>query len=111
MAYRMPLAPPVLVGLAIDVSGSMRQSFDNQSGSSTSHISEFRVALDRSMDRVRAKILDASGEPDSDAPSSLVFVYAYGLSRDPGIIDLLAMLDDPRTFAALTLADTIREVV
>ncbi|MCI0458061.1 MAG: VWA domain-containing protein [Gemmataceae bacterium] len=85
-------APAALVGVAVDVSGSMQGSIRNHHGTSQSRIQSFQEALGRVVraSRQRAEELARSGGPGS--AEALVFAYAFGLSTSPEVVDLLALL-------------------
>jgi len=87
-----PISPVALIGVAVDVSGSMQGSIRNRSGKSQSRFQSFREALDRVVgeNRQRAEELARSGGPDS--AEALVFAYAFGLSTSPEVADLFALL-------------------
>lgn len=99
------------MGLTIDVSGLLKESFDNRSGSNTLHLAEFRRALGRTMDCARSRSASGADEPHPDACECLVFAYAFGLAEGSGIIDLLGMLDDRRVLTVLAMAGAIENVV
>ena len=84
--------PVALIGVAVDVSGSMQGSIRNRNGTSQSRFESFREALVRVVraSRQRAEELARSGGPGG--AEALVFAYAFGLSTSPEVVDLLALL-------------------
>jgi hypothetical protein len=87
-----PASPAALIGVAVDVSGSMQGSIRNCSGRSQSRFESFREALVRVVTegRQRAEELARGGGPAE--AEALVFVYAFGLSVRPEVADLFALL-------------------
>jgi len=85
-------SPAALLGVAVDVSGSMRSSIRNRNGTSLSRFQSFQEALGRVLraGRQRAEELARNGGPGS--AEVLVFAYAFGLSTSPEVVDLLALL-------------------
>lgn len=86
------LSPPAaLVGLAIDVSGSMQSNIRNRDGTAETRFGSFQGALLQVVHegQQRAGELAASGTPESEA---LIFAYAFGLSVSPDVVDLFALL-------------------
>lgn len=85
-------SPAALVGVAVDVSGSMQSSIRNLHGSNQSRFQSFREALGRVVhtSRQRAEELTRSG--GSGSAEALVFAYAFGLSTSPEVVDMLALL-------------------
>ena len=83
--------PAALVGVAVDVSGSMQGSIRNRYGANQSRFQSFQEALGRVVraSRQRAEELARSG---ANSVEALVFAYAFGLSTSPGVVDLLALL-------------------
>jgi hypothetical protein len=84
--------PAALVGVAVDVSGSMQGSIRNRDGTHQSRFQSFQEALGRVVraSRERAEELARSGGPGS--AEAVVFAYAFGLSTSPEVVDLLALL-------------------
>jgi hypothetical protein len=85
-------SPAALVGVAVDVSGSMQTSMRNRHGASLSRFQSFQEALGRaiSSSRQRAEELARNGGPGS--ADALIFAYAFGMSTSPEVVDLLALL-------------------
>ena len=85
-------SPAALVGVAVDVSGSMQGSIRNRHGTKQSRFQSFQEALSRVVraSQERAEELAQSGDPGS--AEALVFAYAFGLSGSPEVVDLLALL-------------------
>jgi hypothetical protein len=81
-----------LVGVAVDVSGSMQGSIRNRDGTSQSRFQSFQKALGFVVraSRERAEELSRSGGPGT--AEAVVFAYAFGLSTSPEVVDLLALL-------------------
>ena len=127
MASQQSLPPVALIGIGIDVSRSMKGSFDNRSGSDISRLAEFRRALAGAMERARSRAKDLArsntegrarskikGRADHRDPAErdcLVFAYAFGLTEGSGIIDLFGMLDDRKVLNVLAVAGAIEAVV
>ena len=90
----MPSAqsPAALVGVAVDVSGSMQSSIRNRDGKNQSRFRSFQEALGRIVraSRQRADELASTGGPDR--AEALIFAYAFGLSTSPEVVDLFALL-------------------
>jgi hypothetical protein len=88
-AETMPAASAVaqatIIGVAVDVSGSMEDSFDNRSIDMASRLETVRASIGRKFD---AQILRDLGE---DTPNTRVFSYAFGL-RSGAVCDLFSML-------------------
>lgn len=74
-----------IVGVGLDVSGSMEGSFDNRSTDMSSRLETVRASLGRKLD---ARTLRAAG---AEAPPVRIFCYAFGL-RDGDTCDLFSML-------------------
>jgi hypothetical protein len=74
-----------IVGLALDVSGSMADSFDNRSTNVPSRLETVRASLGRRLD---AQVVREAG---AKAPTVRVFSYAFGL-RSGEVCDLFSML-------------------
>jgi hypothetical protein len=74
-----------IIGVALDVSGSMEGSFDNRSTDMSSRLETVRASLGRKLD---ARTLRAAS---AQAPPVRIFCYAFGL-RDGGACDLFSML-------------------
>ena len=85
-------SPAALIGIAVDVSGSMQGSIRNHSGKSQSRFQSFQQAFSRVIDegRQRAEELARGGGPES--VEAFIFAYAFGLSTSPEAADLFALL-------------------
>jgi hypothetical protein len=79
MSQRAEVAPPLLIGVGIDVSGSMESSINNRVGRRQSRLGAFREALNRGASSAQ-RHLGPTG--DSAAHVSL-FAYSFGLSVCP----------------------------
>ena len=83
----------VLVGIAVDVSGSMKQSIRNESGGDLDRLGGFLRSLKRLSDEAKRAI---EGARKGDATASIdLFVYAFGLNaKTSGVehCDLLSLL-------------------
>jgi hypothetical protein len=79
----------MLVGIAIDVSGSMRESMNNNSGGSLSRLESFR----RSLNSLAADARRLATEAKQMGAQSIVrlFVYGFGLRNDR-VCDLLSLI-------------------
>ncbi len=78
---------PLLVGIGIDVSGSMEASIDNRSGSKQTRLEGFRQAL---RDGISNSKQFLESVEKTDAPVHL-FAYAFGL-RTGDVCDLLSLV-------------------
>jgi hypothetical protein len=78
---------PLLVGIGLDVSGSMESSINNRVGSRQTRLEGFREALEQGVNKSK-KFLDSV--QNSDAPLSL-FAYAFGL-RTGDVCDLFSLI-------------------
>ncbi len=85
-------SPAALLGVAVDVSGSMQGSIRNRQGTKQTRFQSFWESLARVVQASwqRAEELAQSGGPDS--AEALVFAYAFGLSTSPEVVDLLSLL-------------------
>jgi hypothetical protein len=79
--------PPLLIGVGIDVSGSMESSINNRVGARQSRLAAFRDALTRGASSAQRHLGPVGG---SGSKVSL-FAYAFGL-RDGGVCDLLSLV-------------------
>ena len=79
----------VLVGIALDTSGSMRDSIRNESGGALSRLESARQAIEKTGRSVRSNLLRrASG---SELNAFHLFAYAFGL-RIGGVGDLFSLV-------------------
>lgn len=77
----------LLIGIGLDVSGSMESSIRNRSGQEQSRIEAFQVALKQSLERSKA-VLESSRGP---ALPVYIFAYAFGL-RAGSVGDLFSLI-------------------
>lgn len=68
-----------LIGIAVDVSGSMRASIRNESGDNQSRLESFREALDHLVQEAK-KTLDLKKEQKAESVVDL-FIYGFGLKQ------------------------------
>lgn len=96
--YRPTPEQPLLIGLLVDVSGSMMSSIKNRQGRSSSRIESFRDALNDLVEK--AKEMSRVGSSEKVAPLIKIFAYAFGFGnplaflfggRGPQVRDLLAL--------------------
>ncbi len=81
-----------LVGLVVDVSGSMETSIRNEADGELSRFESFQRALDRLLDEARSVL---RSRPDREKNSALIdlFVYCFGLKdKVIEVADLLALM-------------------
>lgn len=81
-----------LVGLVVDVSGSMETSIRNEADGKLSRFESFQRALDRLLDEARSVL---RSRPDREKNSALIdlFVYCFGLKdKVIEVADLLALM-------------------
>jgi hypothetical protein len=104
-----PVSPAALIGVAVDVSGSMQSSIRKHGGQSQSRFESFREALGRVVaeSRQRAEELARGGGPAE--AEALVFVYAFGLSVRPDVADLFALLAAAEGVAAPAEIERLKE--
>jgi hypothetical protein len=98
LEHRPTPEQPLLVGLLVDVSGSMATSIQNRAGQSQSRLEGFRDALDDLVER--AKEMSRVGSSEKIAPLIKIFAYGFGFGnplsllfggRGPEVRDLLAL--------------------
>jgi len=89
---------PLLVGLLVDVSGSMLASIENKSGAAQNRLKSFRDSFEDLVRRARE--LSTTGQTEQVAPLVSIFAYGFGfgnpLSRilgddGPDVRDLLLL--------------------
>jgi hypothetical protein len=80
-------AQPLLVGMGIDVSGSMEANIDNRVGTSQTRLEGFREALSRGISNSRS-FLESVQKTDAHVD---LFAYAFGL-RTGDVCDLLSLV-------------------
>lgn len=77
----------LLIGIGLDVSGSMESNIRNQSGRAQSRIEAFQVALKQSLERSRVVLESSRGA----ALPVYLFAYAFGL-RAGSVGDLFSLI-------------------
>jgi hypothetical protein len=77
-----------LLGIAIDTSGSMEQSINNRSGSTTTRFTEVKAAL---VDIGVQVQVEAKAHAQGLQDSFRVFLYAFGLRVGSGVADLASL--------------------
>lgn len=70
---------PLLIGLLVDVSGSMRSSIQNRRGKSLNRLESFRDALDDLISR--AKEMSRVDSSEKIAPLIKIFAYGFGFGN------------------------------
>jgi von Willebrand factor type A domain len=81
-----------LVGLVIDVSGSMKTSIRNEGEGELSRFESFQRALNRLLDEARNVLKSRSGKEKIDSPIDL-FIYCFGLKdKVIEVADLLTLM-------------------
>jgi hypothetical protein len=93
-----------LIGIALDVSGSMQQSLGNARGPSRSRFESLREALQRAADQLRTP-----ADSGSAAADIRVFVYAFGMSAGPGVVDLLSMVRGTKSVISPAEVERIKQ--
>ena len=78
------------VGLALDVSGSMRTSLLNTRSEAFSRLDGLQSAIDSLLQE--AERLNAFGQSIA-GPQLRVFAYAFGLTTEPDTVDLFRVLE------------------
>lgn len=83
----------VLVGFAVDLSGSMRSSIRNDKAGATTRLKSFQNSLERLASDARTMVTQTQPGHPHDSASIDVFIYGFGL-RPLGvqICDLLSLL-------------------
>lgn len=82
---------PLLVGIGLDVSGSMERSLDNRGTDGTSRLAAFTEALKAAVDRGKSL---AAAVQQAEAPVR-VFSYAFGL-RTGNVADFFSLIQAAR---------------
>jgi hypothetical protein len=104
-AERVPVKG--LIGVAIDVSGSMKASVNNAAHSPTGRLDSFWRALREARDRI---FTAGTVSPASVSTELEIFVYIFGLSHiSGGVCDLLALLKAAEQPDAVNLDDVTPE--
>lgn len=89
---------PLLLGLLVDVSGSMTGSIENRSGTATTRLESFRDALEQLIQK--AGSMSREGTDEKVAPLLRLFAYGFGFGgllsaflggSGPSVRDLLAL--------------------
>ena len=80
-------AQPLLIGIGIDVSGSMEENINNKVGTRQTRLEGFREALDQGIERGRAFLKSVQ---NAQMPVRL-FAYAFGL-RTGDVCDLFSLV-------------------
>ena len=83
-------APPVLVGIGLDLSGSMAGNIRNNSGGAITRLEGFRQSLKQMLDGINT---DLDRYSDTEMPSFDLFAYGFGLRhRTVPYADLLSLI-------------------
>jgi hypothetical protein len=90
-ASRDDVSPAALIGIAVDVSGSMSQSIQNRDGISQSRFASFRQAVSEIVEEGRRKAQELIDDGQEEVAEALVFAYAFGMRYSPQVVDLLSM--------------------
>lgn len=80
-------SPALLLGIALDVSGSMEQSIKGSVGRAQSRLKGFTEALEQSVIKTRRFLKSVAGT----ASSASFFAYAFGM-RAGGVCDLFSLM-------------------
>jgi hypothetical protein len=103
-----------LVGVALDVSGSMQISLKNDGGSDLSRFGSIREVFEAVAARFRSLVeLDAI---PTNATAVEIFIYAFGLRHLPrGVCDLMSLLEiakdfEPAQLIAREFTDPLEEL-
>lgn len=81
----------LLVGIAVDLSGSMQMSIRNDTGGATTRLESFRQSLDRLVSDARRNLREERGGANKDRVE--LFVYGFGMRhRSLEHCDLLALV-------------------
>jgi hypothetical protein len=88
----LELTPAALIGVAVDVSGSMQGSIRNRRGTSGSRFESLQEALVEVVRASRQRAEEIARSGLSSSTEALVFAYAFGLSTSLEVVDLLAFL-------------------
>lgn len=101
-------AQRVLVGIALDTSGSMRDSMRNQTGGASSRLDGAQRALRRLGESVQTELQRSIQHTDGSAKTFRVFAYAFGL-RFGGVADIFGLLQASRSVDVSREVDRRRE--
>jgi CHAT domain len=83
--------PPVTVGVALDTSGSMRESIRNETGGALSRIDGAQRAIKRLGQSVQAEVRKRSAATANGREGFRVFAFAFGL-RHRQVADLFGLI-------------------
>lgn len=86
----------VLVGIALDTSGSMHESMRNDTGGALSRLEGAQRAIRRLGQSVQSELQKRMGSSDANAETFRVFAYGFGL-RHREVGDLLALFRAAQT--------------
>jgi len=81
-----------LVGIAVDVSATMRQTIRSSREKHLSRLAGFQQALESAVSTSLQQDQGARIERGMEDAGPRIFVYAFGLSREPAVIDLLSLI-------------------
>ena len=98
----------ILLGVAIDLSGSMKSSMPNRDSRQISRFDAFQSSLERLISDAEVRLREDVGGTGSERLRS--FVYGFGLRIVPHA-DLLAMLQVMSDSSFRALADSVKERV
>jgi hypothetical protein len=99
---------PLLLGLLVDVSGTMRDSIENRRGTATTRLESFRDALEQLIQK--AGSMSREGTDQKVAPLLKLFAYGFGFGgllsvlfgpSGPSVRDLLALPGTPTSTVPL----------
>jgi hypothetical protein len=98
-------SPSLLLGLGLDVSGSMEQNLRSSLGREQSRLRSFADAFEQSISRVRNFM-----ESVRDIPSSTVSVFAYAFGMRSGdVCDLLSLMKVANGVASLDEIERLKQ--
>src|SRR3990172_7110615 len=90
----------LLIGIAVDLSGSMKQSIHNETGEPFSRIQSFRKSLSQLV-KEASNIIDKQGKNENTIAE--IFIYAFGLQDVFGESDLITTnVSDLLTFLKIS---------
>ncbi|MGW6982322.1 CHAT domain-containing protein [Streptomyces sp. NPDC054932] len=90
-----------IIGVALDVSGSMETNFDNQSVDTSSRLEAARSSLSRSFNSRSLRAATGEGGTQLDVA---IFGYVFGL-RDGAVCDLLSLVRAAKTLVQRRVAE------
>lgn len=98
---------PVLVGVGVDLSGSMQANMRNNSGGAISRLEGFRRSLQRTVAGINK---DLRQYADGEKPSFDVFAYGFGLRhRSVAYADLFSLIKVGRDVVSPEEIDQLKE--